>query len=200
MGELCSHNQRPESGGRRGLAENKRRIKSKKKEKKKKKELNKKKKQVSQINLINQNTQEKNNTAKQIPFFFFSSPGPTKSWLVLFCFEMPRPSWTNKVLIFRLLPDQAYLKSWTIGRSGSEIQKVSNQTWWRNLQKTQTLIWKCNIWKRWGLLLNTHAHICPVKHLLCLGLFSLPLHTFTHKSSSSSLLLYTTLFVTFKKY
>ena len=39
--------------------------------KKKKKELNKKKKQVSQINLINQNTQEKNNTAKQIPFFFF---------------------------------------------------------------------------------------------------------------------------------
>lgn len=52
MGELCSHNQRPESGGRRGLAENKRRIKSieNDKKKRKKKELNKKKKTTSESN------------------------------------------------------------------------------------------------------------------------------------------------------
>lgn len=145
---------------------------------------------MSQINLTN--TQKKTILRKPIPFFF------TQAWLVLLFWNTgpvgQRSSWLFWYLGFYLIKSTVNPK---LLKSGSVIQRVSNQTWKRNLQKQtlETLIWKFNIWKcniedaSW-----THTH-ASVKSFL-LDFFTAS----THAQHIIIIIIIIYYFETFKKY
>lgn len=141
-----------------------------------KKELNKKRKRVSQINLTNTKKYCKTDS------LFLHLGLQNSDWS--FCFETPGPlgqqsSWLIWYLGFYLITSTVNPE---LLRSGSVIQRVSNQTWKRNLQKQtqETLIWKCNIWKcniedsSW-----THTHTSVKSKSSLLGFFTASTHIHT---------------------
>lgn len=89
MGDMFSHHQRPESSGRRGLAEKKQGDKIIKIENEK---GIKREKRVSQINLINTHKKKKQYCKTDSLFLHRGLQNPGWSFL----FGNARPSWTTK--------------------------------------------------------------------------------------------------------
>lgn len=138
--------------------------------------LNKKRKQVSQINLTNTHTKKKQYCKTDSLFHHLGLQ--SSGWS--FCFETPGPVGQQSSWLFWHLG--FYLIRSTINpellRSGSVTQRASDQTWKRNLQKTNS--WNA---KYENVTLKTpqeraRTHLSS-QNLLCLFFFRC-LYTHSH--------------------